>query len=284
MTGFRLDGRSALVTGAARGIGLETSRLLGARGASVMLTDIDGDEVTAAAESIGGSAVALTVDVTDRAALEAAVVEAGARFGGLDVVVANAGIAPVPRTVGSIDSEQFERVIEVDLLGVYRTVHAALPSVAARRGQVVLVASVYAFAAGVMASPYAASKAAVEQLGRALRIELAAHGAGATVVYWGFADTRLVREAFEDPIAAGMESTLPQFATGSRPSWSPSACGRDRTPRAARSSRAGTDLVRAARNLGPLLDAGRTRDPRIAEPIERAEAQAAESRSRTTKV
>jgi NAD(P)-dependent dehydrogenase (short-subunit alcohol dehydrogenase family) len=129
VTSFRLGGRSALVTGAARGIGLETARVLSARGASVMVTDIDGDEVAAAAQSIGGGTV----------------------------------------------------------VGVYRTVHAALPSIAARRGQVVIVASVYAFAAGVMVSPYAASKAAVEQLGRALRIELAAHGAGATVVYPGFA-------------------------------------------------------------------------------------------------
>ncbi len=275
------------MTGAARGIGLESARLLSARGASVMLTDIDGDEVAAAAESIGGSAVALKVDVTDREALEAAVLEAGARFGGLDVVVANAGIAPAARTVGSIDSEQFERVIEVDLLGVYRTVHTALPSIAARRGQVVVVASVYAFAPGVMVSPYAASKAAVEQLGRALRIELAAHGAGATVVYPGFADTRLIREAFEDPIAAGMESTLPQFAAR-------------RISAALVAERLVAGIERRAPRvivprwygiwfalrgiLGPLLDAGMARDPRIAELVERAEAQAAESRSRTTKV
>jgi NAD(P)-dependent dehydrogenase (short-subunit alcohol dehydrogenase family) len=275
------------VTGAARGIGLETARLLSARGAAVILTDIDGDEVAAAADSIGDPAVALTVDATDREALDAAVAEADARFGGLDVVVANAGIAPPARTVAAMDPDAFERVVEIDLLGVYRTVHAALPAIAKRRGQVVVVASVYAFAAGVMTSPYAASKAAVEQLGRALRIELAAHGAGATVVYPGFADTELVRDAFADPIAAELESTLPKFAA------------RRVTP-ALVAERLVAGIERRAPRvivprwyrlwfalrgvLNPLLDTAMAHDPRIAEVVARAEAQASESRSRTTRV
>ena len=209
MTAFALPGRTALVTGAARGIGLETARLLHARGASVTLTDLDSDEVGAAAAGIGERTLALAGDATDRDSLDDAVAATVERFGALDVVVANAGVAPPLRTIASMDPDAFERVVEIDLLGVYRTVHAALPQVATRGGQVVIVSSVYAFANGALASPYAVSKAAVEQLGRALRVELAPHGAGVTVVYPGFADTKMVRDAFTDPVATGLEDLAP---------------------------------------------------------------------------
>jgi NAD(P)-dependent dehydrogenase (short-subunit alcohol dehydrogenase family) len=118
------------------------------------------------------------------------------RFGGLDVLVANAGIAPVPATVRVMPEAEFERVVEIDLLGVYRTVAAGLDQVVARQGQIALVASVYAFGNGMLTAPYAVAKAGVEQLGRALRVELSIHGAGATVAYFGFVDTQLVRDAF----------------------------------------------------------------------------------------
>jgi NAD(P)-dependent dehydrogenase (short-subunit alcohol dehydrogenase family) len=157
------------VTGAARGIGLETARLLHARGASVTLTDLDSDEVGAAAAGIGERTLALAGDATDRDSLDDAVAATVERFGALDVVVANAGVAPPLRTIASMAPDAFERVVEIDLLGVYRTVHVALPQVAMRGGHVVIVSSVYAFANGALASPYAVSKAAVEQLGRALR-------------------------------------------------------------------------------------------------------------------
>ena len=88
----------------------------------------------------------------------AAVDEVVERFGGLDVVVANAGVAPPTRPMSVVDTEAFERTIEIDLLGVWRTVHPALPQVIERRGHVVVVASVYAFVNGVMATPYAVSQ------------------------------------------------------------------------------------------------------------------------------
>jgi NAD(P)-dependent dehydrogenase (short-subunit alcohol dehydrogenase family) len=102
-------------------------------------------------------------------------------------------------------------VLEVNLHGVYRTVKLTLPHVVARRGHVLVVASVYAFANGALASPYAVSKAAVEALGRALRVELAPHGASAGVAYFGFIDTKLVRDAFDDPITQGLREGLPGF-------------------------------------------------------------------------
>lgn len=274
MTAFALAGKTALVTGAARGIGLETARLLHARGASVALTDLDSAELEAATAAIGERTLALSGDATDRRALEAAVAGAVERFGALDVVVANAGIAPPPRTIGSMDPEAFERVVEVDLLGVYRTVHAALPQIARRGGQVVVVASVYAFANGALASPYAVSKAAVEQLGRALRIELAPHGAGATVVYPGFADTKLVRDAFADPVAGGLEELAPRFVMRR---ITPALVGERivagierRAPRVIVPR--WYAIYSALRGiLNPLLDAGMARDRRVRELVERAE-------------
>jgi NAD(P)-dependent dehydrogenase (short-subunit alcohol dehydrogenase family) len=210
---YALPGKVALVTGAAKGIGYETARILHARGASVAIVDLDSEELDAAAEAIGERTLAIVADVTDAGAMADAVAQTAERFGGVDVVVANAGIAPPPVPRSVVDGEAFERVIEVDLLGVWRTVHPALDQVIARRGHVVVVASVYAFINGVMATPYAMSKAGVEQLGRALRAELSAHGAGASVAYFGFIDTKMVRDAFADPRSGDVEEMFPKFVS-----------------------------------------------------------------------
>jgi NAD(P)-dependent dehydrogenase (short-subunit alcohol dehydrogenase family) len=208
---YELRGRVALVTGGARGIGLATAQALHARGASVAIVDLEREAAEAAAAGIGATALGLEADVTDRDAIARAVEAVAEHFGGLDVVIANAGIAPRASTVRTIEPEAFERVVEVNLLGVWRTVRAALPEVVARRGQLVLVASVYAFANGVGVAPYAVAKAGVEQLGRALRSELAPLGASASVVYPGWVDTEMVRQGVDrDPLAARMVASLPR--------------------------------------------------------------------------
>jgi NAD(P)-dependent dehydrogenase (short-subunit alcohol dehydrogenase family) len=215
MAAYDLNGKVALVTGAARGIGLEIARSLHSRGASVTLVDLDADATERAASSIGSDrTLGLGADVTDPDALRAAVDETVERFGGLDVCIANAGIAPDAATIRVMDPDAFEKVIEVNLLGVYRTVRAALPQIVARKGQMVVVSSVYAFNNGVFVAPYACSKAAVEQLGRALRVELAPHGASATVVYFGFVATEMVRRGFEeDPLAERYTEMVPKWLT-----------------------------------------------------------------------
>lgn len=213
MSSFPVGGKIALVTGAARGIGFEAAKLLHERGASVAVLDLDRADAESAANAIGERTVALEADVTDSRAMELAIGEVVERLGGLDIVVANAGIAPTPRPVSAMGVEEFERVIDVDLYGVWRTVRPALPQIIERQGHIVVVASIYAFMNGMMAAPYAMAKAGVEQLGRALRVELAPHGASAGVAYFGFIDTDMVRDAFADPIAQRVEATFPSFIT-----------------------------------------------------------------------
>ena len=210
---YPLNGKVTLVTGAAKGIGYETARQMHERGASVAVLDLERADAESAADAIGERTLALDADVTDGRAMELAVGEVVERLGGLDVVVANAGIAPKPRPMSVIGNEEFERVIDVDLYGVWRTVRPALPQVIERQGHVVVVASVYAFLNGMMAAPYAMAKAGVEQLGRALRVELAPHGASAGVAYFGFIDTDMVREAFADPVAQRVEAAFPAWLT-----------------------------------------------------------------------
>lgn len=212
MPTFPLNGKVALVTGAARGIGYETARHLHMRGASVAVVDLDPGEAQEAAERIGERAHGIAADVTDSGAIGQAVAETVERFGGLDLVIANAGVAQSKMaTVRGISGEEWERVFDVDMLGVWRTVRAALPQIVERRGHVVVISSVYAFANGVLNSPYAVAKAGVEALGRALRAELTPLGAGASVGYFGWVDTRMVQDAMERPHSERMQENLPEF-------------------------------------------------------------------------
>ncbi len=209
---YDLNGKVALVTGAARGIGYETARQIHLRGGSVAVLDLDAEKSREAAERIGERALGIGADVTDHGAMQAAVAEIVERFGGLDVAVANAGIAQSTiATVRGIGAEEWERVFEVDMLGVWRTVRAALPQIVERRGHIVVTSSVYAFANGVLNSPYAVAKAGVESLGRSLRTELTPLGASASVAYFGWVDTGMVQEAKERPHADRLEQNLPGF-------------------------------------------------------------------------
>jgi NAD(P)-dependent dehydrogenase (short-subunit alcohol dehydrogenase family) len=212
MDRYDLNGKVALVTGAARGIGFETARQMHLRGASVAVLDLDADEAREAAERIGERAIGLSGDVTDQSAMMNAVAEIVEKLGGLDVAVANAGIAQKQfATVRGISGEEWERVFEVDMLGVWRTVRAALPQIVERKGQMIVVSSVYAFANGFGNTPYAVAKAGVESLGRALRVELKPHGASASVAYFGWVDTKLVQDAFAQESAGRVEKLSPKW-------------------------------------------------------------------------
>jgi NAD(P)-dependent dehydrogenase (short-subunit alcohol dehydrogenase family) len=282
MPSYDLRGKVALVTGAARGIGFESARQMHERGASVAVVDLDRSQAREAAERIGERAIGLAADVTDAGAMRATVADTVERFGGLDVAMANAGIAPpTTATLRTAPAEEWERVIEVDLLGVWHTVRAALPQVSERNGQIVVVASVAAFVNGSLLSSYAAAKAGVEQMGRALRTELAPFGASASVAYFGWVDTRMVQEAFERPESRWIEERLPRFLLKR---ISPAEAGaavvagiEERAPRifAPRWWR----YVSAFRGLlNPLLDRRVERDRRTAEAIRDVEARATGNR------
>lgn len=198
MAAWKLDGRSALITGAARGIGLGTAQGLAARGVRVAMLDIDGPALEAAAARVP-NAQSFVADVTDDAAMRSAVAAAVEAFGGLDIVVANAGMAPLG-TLRHIDPRVFERTIEVNLLGVWRTIRHTLPHVIDRRGYVLPVASLAAALPAPALASYAPSKAAVESLANVLRVEVAHLGVDVGCAYFGFMDTDMVRGSEEHPL------------------------------------------------------------------------------------
>lgn len=203
-------GKVALITGGARGIGFGTARALARRGATLVIVDLDQAACDEAAAQLGGASIGIAADVTDLGAMQRVVATVVDRFGGLDIVMANAGIASKAATFNAASRESFDRVFEVNAHGVMRTVEAALPEIIRRRGHVVVVASVYAFLNGVGAISYAMSKAAVEQLGRGLRVELAQHGASATTCYFGLIDTEMVHRGIDaDPLSDQVMEMFP---------------------------------------------------------------------------
>lgn len=208
-----IDGRVVFVTGAARGLGAEIARQAYAAGAYVALVGRRLETLQQLADALGPRAAAFQADVTDAEALQQAADGALAAFGGIDVVVANAGIAPPSEPVATIDPVDFEHTVEVDLLGQWRTARATLPALIDSRGHIVFVGSIYVFFNGVLAAPYAMSKAGLEQLSRALRVELASHGVTAGIAYLGFIDTDLASESLAEENAARIRAAAPAFLT-----------------------------------------------------------------------
>ncbi|MGV0813779.1 short-chain dehydrogenase/reductase [Mycolicibacterium boenickei] len=201
-----LTDKVVLVTGAAAGIGEATARLLVAEGAQVALLDRDERAVQGVATSLSGRAAAFVADVCDPAAVAEATSRVIDHFGGIDVVVANAGIVGPIATFATMEAEAFERVIEVNVLGVARTVRAALPSIVERNGYVLVIASAAAAIPTPTISAYGVSKAGAEALGRSLRMELTETGATAGVAYFGLIDTGMVRNDLLG--GSGLEAVL----------------------------------------------------------------------------
>lgn len=212
--GGELTDKVFLITGGAQGIGLETARIAIDRGARVALVDLDPERAREAAGGLGPAAIGLGADVVDPEAIAGAVAGAVAEFGRVDVVVANAGITPPKTTTRALDDDTWRKVVEVNVLGVYRTVVAGLPEIVANRGQVAIIASSYSHVNGVLNSSYAVSKSAVEAFARGLSVELAAHGAGVTTAFFGYVDTGLIGKAFDEPMADQFRREVaPSFMT-----------------------------------------------------------------------
>lgn len=204
-----ISGKVVLVTGPARGIGEETARQLAARGARLSLVGMEPERLAALAAELGPGHAWFQCDVTDQAALDRAVAGTVEALGGIDVVVANAGIASYG-SVAAAPVEVLARVIEVNLTGVIRTVKATLPHVTARKGYYLLVSSAAALAALPGLSAYAASKSGVEFFGNALRLEVAHRGVAVGTAHPAWIDTDMVRDTKRDLQSFnGMLRTLP---------------------------------------------------------------------------
>ncbi|OZV83698.1 short-chain dehydrogenase [Micromonospora echinospora] len=204
-----LAGRVVLVTGAARGIGEHTARVAAARGARVGLVGLEPERLAALAADLGPGHVWFAADVTDQASLEAAVDGTLTALGGIDAVVANAGVAN-RGTLAVGDLDAMVRTVEVNLIGVMRTAAATVDALIARRGYLLIVSSAAAFAAPPGMAAYCASKAGVEQFGTSIRLELAHHGVAVGTAHPSWIDTDLVRDARADlPAVAELLAKLP---------------------------------------------------------------------------
>jgi NAD(P)-dependent dehydrogenase (short-subunit alcohol dehydrogenase family) len=193
-----LQGRVALITGGARGVGAATAGELVARGAKVVLVDLDAEPLRELVERLGeDSATSITGDVTELTDMEAAVAHGVERFGGIDVVIAGAGIASYG-SVATVDPAIFRRVIDINVTGVFHTVRAALPEVLRRKGYILVVSSEAAYAAAPGLAAYNASKAGVEHFANALRLELGYQGVAVGSAHMSWIDTPMVRDAKRD--------------------------------------------------------------------------------------
>jgi len=249
-----IRGRTALVTGAARGIGAETARELHARGMNVVLAGLEPERLQALAAELAPQALAVECNVTSAAELADAVRAAVERFGAIDALIANAGVNAVG-TLETSDPATWERVIEVNLLGVVRSVRAALPQVIARHGYVLPVASVAAVMPLALGANYTAAKHGVHGFAQALRLELASHRVEVGCAYFGAIDTDMIRRSAEDPAIATMLGGMSGIV--SRP-VSASRAGKAIADGVAKRAR----MVYAPRRILPLLLA-----PRVFVPL-----------------
>jgi NAD(P)-dependent dehydrogenase (short-subunit alcohol dehydrogenase family) len=210
---YTIVGRTAFITGAARGIGAAVAERLHARGANVALVGLEPERLEQNAIRLGGERAAwFEADVSDAEALQAAVAGTVERFGGIDIAIANAGVAFVGGLARS-PAEQIERTLAVNLLGVWRTDRAVIEQIIARRGYLLNVSSLSAVWHTPLMGAYTAAKAGVEALTDALRAETAPSGARVGCAYFGFIDTDLVRAAYAQPSAQLVNAGTPAFLT-----------------------------------------------------------------------
>lgn len=192
-----IAGKVVLITGPARGIGEATARRLASRGATLALIGREPDRLAALATELGAPHSWAECDVTVQSQLDAAVRATIAAHGRIDVVVANAGIAS-HGTVALTPADALARTVEVNLIGVIRTVRATLDAVTAQRGYYLLISSAAALAAMPGIAAYAASKAGVEMFGNVLRLELRHKGVQVGSAHPGWIDTDMVRDVQHD--------------------------------------------------------------------------------------
>ncbi|MFE9365595.1 SDR family oxidoreductase [Streptomyces sp. NPDC006978] len=209
MSGRRsLEGQVVVVTGAARGVGELLARKLSARGATLALVGLEPEELKKVSERLHSESDHWHADVTDHEAMSRVAGEVKARFGKIDIVVANAGVASGGPLVDS-DPEAWRRVIEVNLIGGAVTARAFLPVLMESRGYFLQIASLAAITPAPMMSAYCASKSGVEAFAHCLRGEVGHRGVKVGVGYLSWTDTDMVRGADEDDVMRELRQRLP---------------------------------------------------------------------------
>jgi NAD(P)-dependent dehydrogenase (short-subunit alcohol dehydrogenase family) len=213
---FDVSGRTVFITGAARGIGAGAAERLHAAGANVSLVGLEPERLEQLAARLGPRAAWFEADVSDYEALQTAVEGTVARFGAIDVAIANAGIQFMGR-MATMPREQFERTVEVNLLGTWRTDRAVLDEIVRNRGYLLNISSLAAASHAPLMGAYTASKAGVEAMTDALRVELAPSGARVGCAYFGFIDTDLVKGSFAHPSTQALTTVMPSFVAKPAP-------------------------------------------------------------------
>ncbi len=201
----RLDGKIALISGAASGLGLRMAQRFAGEGARVLLTDIDAAGAGAAAQAIGPAAASFAHDVTDEAQWAAAVAEAAGRFGGLHILVNNAGIG-TPGSVESTSLDDWRRVHAIDLDGVFLGCKAALPLIRettrreGSRGSILNISSIAGVIASGRMAAYNSAKAGVRHLTKSVALHCASGKDAVTCnsVHPAFIDTPIL-DGFQQP-------------------------------------------------------------------------------------
>ena len=197
----RFAGKSALVTGAAQGMGRAIAERLVEEGASVVVFDIDAELAERTASELGDRAVAVGGDVSQRADVRRAVATCVERFGGIDVLVAQAGIGDLQPLL-EIDDAAWERMLGVNLTGVFYSVQEAAREMAARgSGAIVVTASTNAFYVEQHTAHYSATKGGVWTFVRNAALDLGQYGIRVNSVLPGIIDTRLSAPLVHDPVA-----------------------------------------------------------------------------------
>lgn len=264
---FDVRGAVVVITGGTSGLGNATARELLSRGAKVAVLDVHPDTARIARAMSPESAIGVVADVRDRGGLDRAVTEVVDHFGGIDVTIANAGVLGRTATLRTTPIEAVESVFAVNVTGAVNTIHACMDEIVATRGQFVLISSVFAFINGMGAIPYAMTKAAVEQLGRGLQVELAPHGVSTTVAYFSLIDTDMIRHGVDgDPLADDLLSVIPKpLLKRLQPATAAAALADGITVRAAHiTAPARWKPISALRGIiAPALDPRLARNPRL---------------------
>ena len=215
---FSLKGRRALVTGAARGIGYALAEGLAAHGASIVLSDVNGEQLEAAGNELRGAGhtVATSLfDVSDETAVQVAVAKVEAEEGGIDILINNAG-NQIRKPIVELSAAEFQTILNVHLLGCFNVARAVAPGMLSRgHGKIINIASIMAEGARATTSAYNSAKGGIKLLTKTMCAEWAASGINVNAIGPGYVKTDLTTALQDDETFSNwLEARVPQARWG----------------------------------------------------------------------